>query len=142
METQENLVNVEIDTLSIPIYIFHEEGNTIEGNLNYISDENGLITLITPEEEAKDILYSIATPSKEDQEIMNKMINEDMSDNRKVVEIKDFGKSYVKDVRYNLSLMFVGNNEETGNPQFLIVQDTISGDFNKTKEIIAESSIS
>jgi len=135
----EKVYNVEADILSIPIYIFHGEVSPIEENLNYVSDENGIITLITPEEEAKQILYSLATPTKEYQEIVNKMMDEDIQERKNIVEIKNDEKSYVKDARYNLSFVFLGQDEETGNLNFRLIQDTITGDFNKTKEILSQS---
>lgn len=141
MQSTENekIYNVEADILSIPIYIFHGEVSPIEDTLNYVSDERGIITLITPEEEAKEILYNLATPSEEYQEMVNKMIDEDIQERRGVVQIKNDDKNYVKDARYNLSFVFLGQDEETGTLNFRLIQDTITGDFNKTKEILSQS---
>jgi hypothetical protein len=135
----EKIYNVEADILSIPIYIFHGEVSPIEDNLNYVSDENDIITLITPEEEAKQILYNLATPTKEYQEVANRMMHEDAQEHKTIIQVKNDEKNYVKDGRYNLSFVFLGQDEETGNLSFRIIQDTITGDFNKTREIISQS---
>ena len=135
----EKIYNVEADILSIPIYIFHGEVSTIEDNLNYVSDENDIITLITPEEEAKQILYNLATPTKEYQEVANRMMDEDAQEHKTIIQVKNDEKNYVKDGRYNLSFVFLGQDEETGNLSFRLIQDTITGDFNKTREIISQS---
>lgn len=135
----EKVYNVEADILSIPIYIFHGEISPIEDNLNYVSDENGIITLITPEEEAKQILYNLATPTKEYQEVVNRMMDEDAKEHKTIIQIKNDEKNYVKDSRYNLSFVFLGQDEETGNLNFRLIQDTITGDFSNTREILSQS---
>ena len=135
----EKIYNVEADILSIPIYIFHGEVSPIEDNLNYVSDENDIITLITPEEEAKQILYNLATPTKEYQEVANRMMDEDAQEHKTIIQFKNDEMNYVKDGRYNLSFVFLGQDEETGNLSFRLIQDTITGDFNKTREIISQS---
>jgi hypothetical protein len=141
MESTENqkLYNVEIDSLSIPIYIFDGETPSLEDKLTYVSDDRGVITLVTPEDEAKEILYKIATPSEEYQLIMNKMIDEDIQEQRNIIEISGSEKDYLKDSKYNLSLVFLGENEETGNLKFRVVQDTITGDLSKTTELLSTS---
>lgn len=137
----EKVYNVEADILSIPIYIFHGEVSPIEDNLNYVSDENGIITLITPEEEAKKILYNLATPTKEYQEVVNRMMDEDAQEHKTIIQIKNDEKNYVKDARYNLSFVFLGQDEETGNLNFRLIQDTITGDFSNTREILSQSTL-
>lgn len=137
----EKVYNVEADILSIPIYIFHGEVSPIEDNLNYVSDENGIITLITPEEEAKKILYNLATPTKEYQEVVNRMMDEDAQEHKTIIQIKNDDKNYVKDARYNLSFVFLGQDEETGNLNFRLIQDTITGDFSNTREILSQSTL-
>lgn len=137
----EKVYNVEADILSIPIYIFHGEVSPIEDNLNYVSDENGIITLITPEEEAKKILYNLATPTKEYQEVVNRMMDEDAQEHKTIIQIKNDEKNYVKDARYNLSFVFLGQDEETGNLNFRLIQDTITGDFRNTREILSQSTL-
>lgn len=127
MENQNQSTLVEIDYINIPVLLFHGETEDIQSNLVYKVDEDGIRTLVTPEENAKDILFNIINQSKEEQELINKLKDDDNSKKSTIVEFPCDTKNFIKGFNYGISLEFVGYNLENNNPQFKIVYDTISG---------------
>ena len=139
MEKNVESTVVEVDYIKIPVFLFHGEPENIQGNLVYTVDPDGIRTLITPEDDAKNILYSNILQTKEEQEILNKFKEEDELDQTDyVIEIPLQNKSFVKHFNYKLSLEFVGYNEENSNPQFIITHDTITGSPQETIKSMKE----
>lgn len=140
MEKNVETPMVEVDYIKIPVFLFHGDPETIQGSLVYTIDNDGIRTLITPEEEAKNILYSSILQTKEEQEIINKFKEEDdLNSNHYVIEIPLQGKNFIKHFNYKLSLEFVGYNEENSNPQFIITHDTITGSPQETMESMKDA---
>ena len=72
MENQNQDAIVEIDYINIPVLLFHGKPETMESNLVFTVDDNGIRTLATSEEDAKNILYNSINQSKEEQELLIK----------------------------------------------------------------------
>ena len=56
MENQNQDAIVEIDYINIPVLLFHGKPETMESNLVFTVDDNGIRTLATSEEDAKNII--------------------------------------------------------------------------------------
>jgi len=132
MENQNQAPLVEIDYINIPVLVFHGETDDIQTNIVYKVDEDGIRTLVTSEENAKNILFNVINQSKEEQEIINKFREEDISNAAIIVELPCEEKDFIKGFNYGISLEFIGYNSENNNPQFKIVYDAISGNPRKT----------
>ena len=57
------------------------------------------------------------------------------------IEIPPTEKDYLKNFTYSISLEFVGYNTENNNPQFKIIQDSISGSSEITIKSLNNSKI-
>ncbi len=141
MENQNQAPLVEIDYINIPVLLFHGETDDIQSNIVYKVDEDGIRTLVTSEENAKNILFNVINQSKEEQEIINKFREEDNSNAAIIVELPCEGKDFIKGFNYGISLEFLGYNSENNNPQFKIVYDAISGNPRKTIKSLNSSKI-
>lgn len=141
MENQNQDAIVEIDYINIPVLLFHGKPENIELNLVFTVDDNGIRTLATSEEDAKNILYNSINQSKEEQELLIKFKEEDNKDSSVFIEIPPTEKDYLKNFTYSISLEFVGYNSENNNPQFKIIQDSISGSPDLTIKSLNHSKI-
>jgi len=141
MSKEEKDIIVEIDSINLPIFVFHGETTEMSSNLTFSVDDNGIRTLLTPEDKAKEILFNTIVQSKEEQEFLKKIQNEnDLEVSSVEIELDYNEKHFVKNFRYNLSLLFTGYSE-SGKPTFKIVQDTITGDCRKTMKVLSNSKI-
>jgi hypothetical protein len=143
MNTQANEKDflIEVDSISLPIFIFHGETTDIPSNISFSVDENGIRTLLTPEEKAKEILFNSVVQTREEQELIKRVQSENGIENSLVEIEMDCGdKTLIKNSRYNLSLLFNGYSE-SGKAKFIVVQDTISGNFRETSELLSNSKI-
>lgn len=125
-------LTVEIDYIHIPVLLFHEKPENTESNIVFTVDDEGIRTLVTSEENAKDILYSIINQSKEDQELLNKLNEDDNQENSTFIEMPSTEKDFLKNFTYDISLEFVGYNPENNNPQFKIIKNSLSGNPDTT----------
>lgn len=141
MENQNQDAIVEIDYINIPVLLFYGKPENIESNLVFTVDDNGIRTLATSEEDAKNILYNSINQSKEEQELLIKFKEEDNKDSSVFIEIPPTEKDYLKNFTYSISLEFVGYNTENNNPQFKIIQDSISGSPDLTIKSLNQSKI-
>lgn len=141
MENQNQDAIVEIDYINIPVLLFHGKPETMESNLVFTVDYNGIRTLATSEEDAKNILYNSINQSKEEQELLIKFKEEDKKESSVFIEIPPTEKDYLKNFTYSISLEFVGYNTENNNPQFKIIQDSISGSSEITIKSLNNSKI-
>lgn len=141
MSKDEKDIIVEIDSINLPILVFHGESTVIDSNITFSVDANGIRTLLTPEDKAKEILYNTIVQSKEEQEFLLKIQSQnDLEVSSVEIELDFNEKNFVKNFRYNLSLLFTGYSE-SGKPTFKIVQDTITGDCRKTMKVLSNSKI-
>lgn len=141
MSKEEKDIIVEIDSINLPIFVFHGETTEMSSNLTFSVDDNGIRTLLTPEDKAKEILFNTIVQSKEEQEFLKKIQNEnDLEVSSVEIELDYNEKHFVKNLRYNLSLLFLGYTE-SGKAIFKIVQDTITGDCRKTMKVLSNSKI-
>lgn len=141
MENQNQDAIVEIDYINIPVILFHGKPENIESNLVFTVDDNGIRTLATSEEDAKNILYSSINQSKDEQELLMKFKEEDNKESSVFIEISSTEKDYLKNFTYDISLEFVGYNSENNNPQFRIIKDNISGSPEVTIKSLNNSKI-
>lgn len=141
MENRNQDAIVEIDYISIPVILFHGNPENIESNLVFTVDDNGIRTLATSEEDAKNILFSSINQSKDEQELLFKFREEDNKDSSVFIEILSTEKNYLKNFTYDISLEFVGYNSENNNPQFKIIKDNISGSPEVTIKSLNNSKI-
>jgi hypothetical protein len=125
MEKQQN--SVAIEYINIPVLILNGEIENVRSNIVYTVDDNGIKKLVTSEDDAKNLLYNYFNSSKEEQEIFNRIEEEDVDNAHIVIEFPCEEKNYIKNLNYNISLEFIGYNSENKNPQFKIIHDTISG---------------
>lgn len=125
MEKQQN--SVAIEYINVPVLILNGEIENVHSNIVYTVDDNGIKKLVTSEDDAKNLLYNYFNSSKEEQEIFNKIKEEDIDNTHIVIEFPCEEKNYIKKLNYNISLEFIGYNSENNNPQFKIIDDTISG---------------
>ena len=125
MEKQQN--SVAIEYINVPVLILNGEIENVHSNIVYTVDDNGIKKLVTSEDDAKNLLYNYFNSSKEEQEIFNKIKEEDIDNTHIVIEFPCEEKNYIKNLNYNISLEFIGYNSENNNPQFKIIDDTISG---------------
>jgi hypothetical protein len=141
MENNTKSSIVEVDYVKIPVLLFYGEPENIQTNIVYTVDDNGLKTLVTTEEDAKNILYNSIIQTKEEQEIINKFKDEDQNQNTAILELPTINKNFVKDFNYSLTLEFIGYNDQTNNPQFNIIYDTITGIPEETVKVLNDSKI-
>jgi hypothetical protein len=141
MENNTESSIVEVDYVKIPVLLFYGEPENIQTNIVYTVDDNGLKTLVTTEEDAKNILYNSIIQTKEEQEIINKFKDEDQNQNTAILELPTINKNFVKDFNYSLTLEFIGYNDQTNNPQFNIIYDTITGIPEETVKVLNDSKI-
>lgn len=141
MENQNQDAIVEIDYINIPVLIFHGKPENIESNLVFTVDDNGIRTLATSEDDAKNILYNSINQSKEEQELLIKFKEEDNKESSVFIEIPPTEKDYLKNFTYSISLEFIGYNTENNSPQFKIMQDSISGSSEITIKALNNSKI-
>jgi len=141
MENEEKDIIVEIDSINLPVFIFHGESTDLDSNICFELDEDGNRILVTSEEKAKDILFNSIVQSKEEQEALRKIQYENGLQSSVVeIELDYEEKSFIKNFTYTLSLLFKGYSE-SGKPIFTIVQDTITGDNKKTLKVLSNSKI-
>jgi hypothetical protein len=141
MSTEQKELLVEVDSVNIPLFIFHGESTDMESNLAFSVDDKGIRTLLTSEDKAKEILFNCVAQTKEEQEFLKKIQTDNELENALVeIELNFEEKPFIKNFRYNLSLLFMGYSDE-GKPQFKVIQDTITGDFKKTSKILSNSKI-
>ena len=141
MENQNQAPLVEIDYINIPVLLLHGESDDIKSNIVYKVDENGIKTLATSEEDAKEILFNAINQSKEEQEIINKFREDNALSSSINIELPHIEKDFIKGFNYGISLEFIGYNSENDNPQFKIVFDTISGSPKETVKILNKCKI-
>lgn len=139
MENQNAIV--EIDYINIPVLVFHGEAEYNDSNLVFNVDENGIRTLVTSEEDAKNIIYNSINQSKEEQELLIQLKKDDNKEPVTIIEIPFTEKNYVKNFNYGISLEFVRYNPENNNPQFKIIKDSISGNSDTTIKALNKSKV-
>ena len=141
MKNEEKDIIVEIDSINLPLFIFHGESTDLDSNICFEIDKDGNRILVTSEERAKDILFNSIVQSKEEQEALRKIQYENGLQSSVVeIELDYEEKSFIKNFTYTLSLLFKGYSE-SGKPIFTIVQDTITGDNKKTLNVLYNSKI-